>query len=265
MKISASIVFYNTPVEIARRILDCVSTSSVKIETICIDNSPTDILSTVCEMHNTKYIHLADNPGFGIAHNKAISTINSEVHFILNPDIEFNIDTIKILATRLLNDSSLSAITPKVVYPDKNVQHLCKILPTPANLIARRFMPWIATKLDYNYEMRWFDYQSEIYLLCASGCFVGIKTDILKAHSGFDPRYFMYMEDIDLTRRIYQSGHILFYPEVEVTHDFAKSSYKNTRILFIHIFSAIKYFNKWGWFIDSERKRLNCQMLKKSK
>lgn len=262
MKISASVVFYNTSPEMAGKLLSCIANSSIDIQTICIDNSPSDALSSACSSYNALYIHCPDNPGFGSAHNKALPLIDSDVHFILNPDIEFDENVIEQLATRLLCEKKLSAITPKIVYPDKKIQRLCKLLPTPLNLIFRRFVPWVAKKLDYQYEMQWFDYQSEIHLPCASGCFIGIKTDILKLHAGFDSQFFMYMEDVDLTRRISQSGDILFFPSVNVTHEFAKSSYKNRKILFIHILSAIKYFNKWGWFIDTNRKRINKQIQK---
>jgi len=55
----------------------------------------------------------------------------------------------------------------------------------------------------------------------------------------------------------------IFYPYVHIYHEYGKGSYKNKKLLMYHIQSAIKYFNKWGWFNDSERKKINQEILEK--
>ena len=67
----------------------------------------------------------------------------------------------------------------------------------------------------------------------------------------------MYLEDTDLCRTMSKKGLIYFYPLVHITHSYEKGSYKNWKLLSYHIKSAIKYFNKWGWIIDIERKKIN--------
>jgi GT2 family glycosyltransferase len=84
-----------------------------------------------------------------------------------------------------------------------------------------------------------------------------LNVDALQEVGIFDDRYFMYAEDMDLSRRIHERYKTLYYPEVFVYHEYAKSSYLNLRLLFSHIVSIIRYFNKWGWFFDPLRKKFN--------
>jgi len=89
-----------------------------------------------------------------------------------------------------------------------------------------------------------------------------LRTSILEQTGLFDERFFMYYEDTDLTRRVHQFHRTVFYPKVTITHDFAKASHKNRRLLIAHIHSAIQYFNKWGWFFDAERTQINREIRK---
>ncbi|WP_449437244.1 glycosyltransferase family 2 protein [Pedobacter steynii] len=92
-----------------------------------------------------------------------------------------------------------------------------------------------------------------------------IRTDVLLNSGIFDERYFMYLEDYDLGRRIHKFAKTVFYPGVTVIHGHAKESYKNGDLFKIHMQSAIRYFNKWGWFFDSDRNKFNQKVLNKLK
>ena len=81
-----------------------------------------------------------------------------------------------------------------------------------------------------------------------SGCFMFLRNEIFKNVGLFDERYFMYMEDFDYSRRIHEKYRTVYYPNVEIVHAHAKESFKNRKLSIIHLKSAIKYFNKWGWF-----------------
>jgi hypothetical protein len=67
----------------------------------------------------------------------------------------------------------------------------------------------------------------------------------------------MYMEDVDLCRRIGAVADTVFYPGVAIHHEYDKGSYRNPLLRKYHLQSAWRYFNKWGWLIDSGRSRLN--------
>jgi GT2 family glycosyltransferase len=84
-----------------------------------------------------------------------------------------------------------------------------------------------------------------------------MRTAILQQVGLFDPRFFLYMEDVDLCRRIGAVSQTLYYPHARVIHGYAKGSYRDPHLLRLHLASAVRYFNKWGWFFDPVRSRLN--------
>jgi hypothetical protein len=90
-----------------------------------------------------------------------------------------------------------------------------------------------------------------------SGCFMLMRCDALKYAGMFDDRFFMYLEDTDLSRRINQQFQTVYYPEVSIIHHYEKGSYKSNKLLLYHISSAFKYFAKYGWFFDTVRTTVN--------
>ncbi|EEG10435.1 glycosyl transferase, family 2 [Pseudogulbenkiania ferrooxidans 2002] len=234
------------------------------VDLFVIDNSPTTELQGLCEEFNASYFHNPQNPGFGASHNLAVFELTEpNIHLIINPDITFDGNTISQLVGFMNDHPEVACLVPKVVYPDGSLQRLCKLLPSPINLFSRRFASALAERLDEDYELRWFGYDQIVDIPYVSGCFMAVRTEVFRKIGGFDQRFFMYLEDTDLSRRLAQHGRVVFYPDAVVKHTFAKQSYKNRRLLFAHIKSAIQYFNKWGWFFDSERHHRNREAVAK--
>ena len=119
----------------------------------------------------------------------------------------------------------------------------------------------IQEKLDKKFELHDMGYNRTIEIPSLSGCFMFLRTDILRKVGMFDERYFMYAEDLDLCRRIGEVSKTMFYPNVSVYHEYEKGSYKNKKLLKYHICSIVKYFNKWGWIYDKKRKERNRKCL----
>lgn len=161
-------------------------------------------------------------------------------------------------------DNRCGLIMPKILYPNGEIQFLCKLLPTPLDLISRRFFLFgkYMKKRNTKYELRFADYDKKMIVPSLSGCFMFMRMEIIKKVGMFDQRYFMYAEDLDLCRRIGEISHTIYYPEVCVYHEYEKGSYKQKKLLGYHLVSVFKYFNKWGWFIDGYRKRINQKTLK---
>ena len=88
-----------------------------------------------------------------------------------------------------------------------------------------------------------------------------LRTEVLKQVGLFDENIFMYLEDIDLNRRIHSKYKTIYYPDAIVIHEHQKESYKNRKLLKAHIKSAIYYFNKYGWFFDKERTSINKNII----
>lgn len=260
--ITASIVAFHTKHDELRRLIDCVMKSPVEMLYV-IDNSTNDELRDfVRDNQRIRYIHSL-NLGYGSGHNVAIRKaieLGAEYHVVLNPDIYWTGDVIDELSRFMDANPDVGQVMPKIVYPDGETQYLCKLLPTPMDLIGRRFVPFKSyqDKHDYNYELHWTGYDRVMEVPSLSGCFMFMRCSVLKVIGGFDERYFMYAEDLDLCRRIGEVSQTMFYPGVSVVHEYEKGSYKNRKLLKYHITSVVKYFNKWGWFFDKKRSEKNA-------
>lgn len=154
---------------------------------------------------------------------------------------------------------------PKVLYPDGSNQYLCKLLPAPIDLMLRRFLPgpWkgLARKRAASYELRFLDSDAPAYVPSLSGCFMFVRRSVLDSVGGFDERFFLYMEDVDLCRRMLSVSRLLYWPGVTVEHVHQMGSYRSRKLLLLHIRSAIRYFNKWGWLRDRNRRQINRETL----
>ena len=264
---TACIVTYNTEQEELNRILNCFKKIKLKFKLWISDNSEKDILRNFIENFSDdriKYIFNNSNKGFGAGHNIVLQKLieeneKSEFHLMINADVFFKENTIEKIIAYMRKNSDIGQIGPRIYESNGEINRSCRLLPTPLNLIFRRFFPVksIVEKMDYSYEMKWYDYKSTIEVPILSGCFIFIRTDILKDIGVFDERYFMYMEDYDLCRRIGKKYKVVFYPKVNIVHKHGKASYKSRKMMIVHIKSAIKYFNKWGWIFDKERKIKN--------
>ena len=266
-KVSTSIVLFNNNIEDLFKAIDSILRYSSVDKVFLIDNSPTDKLSSLMKINEDKveYVFLNRNVGFGSAHNIAFDKSikqGYDYHVIVNPDIYFNEDVITKLVVRMSKDETIGLIMPKIIYENGDIQHVCKMIPTPFNLILRRFFPFIKSKSDFNYEFKFFDYDKEADVPVLSGCFLMFRNSVLSEIKGFDERFFMYLEDVDISRRINLISRTLFYPKAEVVHKYEKGSYKNKKLLIYHMKSAVKYFNKWGWLFDKRRKEINNSIIK---
>lgn len=269
MSITSSIVTYKTSESELKKVQNCLCESSVE-RIYIVDNSPNDELHQSVNgfNNNVEYIYGQGNVGYGAAHNIAIRKAIEEganYHIIINPDVYFEKGTIEKLHEYMEVNSDVGLVMPKIINLDKELQYLCKLLPTPIDLIGRRFIPFksYVAKRNYDYEMRGSEYDKEISVPFLSGCFMFMRIEALQQTGGFDDNFFMYCEDIDLCRRISMSGYrTMYYPEATVTHAHKKESFKNKAMLRAHIKSAIHYFNKWGWIFDSYRDQINKETKK---
>jgi len=124
----------------------------------------------------------------------------------------------------------------------------------------------MVNKRNYIFELRFTKYDKVMDIPYLSGCFMFLRNEILKKVGLFDENIFMYGEETDLCRRINLAGYRnVFYPNSFIFHHFEKGSHKSFRLFLIGIKSAVYYFNKWGWFYDRDRTRINSQVLRQLK
>lgn len=261
LPISSTIVTYRAAEDrvYGERLLECIDgllSSGISGPLYIVDNSREfglgSILPTDPRLH---YLHLGGrNIGFGAAHNLVRNLELGAFHLILNPDIVFpDASVLQTLIGLLEEFPSLSMIQPLIcdVRPPNHLQRLCKRNPTLLAQIGRAVLGPLYFRVlgRYNdwYEMRGVAYGSSLvsstYL---SGAFMLCRTDRLHRAGWFDPAFFLYLEDADLTRRLASYGPCVHCPTVTVYHHWAR--YNRTRLLpFLSaVWSFVLYSRKWG-------------------
>lgn len=261
--ITGGLVVYNTCPTQLTDLLESLPTES--FELVVVDNSPINKLSVLFENRvNVKYCFVGKNIGFGKGHNLAFQMVSaySKFHFVLNPDVYFEKGVIAGLVDILRYDLSIGVIGPKILYPNGEIQYSCRLLPSPLDLIFRR-LPFhtYRERREVKNELRFSSYKERMDVPFLLGCFLCFRSDVYMSIGGFDERYFMYLEDTDICRKVLKSHRVLFDPEYVVFHTYSKASTVKLRLFFIHLFSAITYFNKWGWFFDKEKTLINRKVL----
>jgi len=271
-KLTISIVTYNNA-DTIENALTSILQSPLPRETyrlIVMDNSSSD---RTTEIVSSKFpdvtLLTSENVGFGSGHNKAINHISDspettpDYHLVMNPDIYFDGNVLGRLMEYMDQHPDIGLLMPRILYPgdDERIQYLCKLLPTPLDLIGRRFIPGFIKSIPFikkrfdRYEFKNRGYNEIMEVPHLSGCFMLLRWNVFETVGAFDERFFMYLEDVDFSRRIHARYKTVYYPEVSIYHQYHQGSYKRFKHLKYHIVSAIKYFNKWGWFFDRERKQ----------
>jgi GT2 family glycosyltransferase len=263
VQVTGSIVAYNNnPSQVVSAARSFIS-SPLRVRLTVVDNSPADDLRHEITATGAEYCFTGRNVGFGAGHNIAIRKhcMASEYHVILNPDVKFGPEVLETLYEFMQRNPDVGLVMPRVLYPDGREQHLCKLLPTPFDLVARRFGGALArtlfqAKMD-RYLLRGVDLSKPRVIPCLSGCCMLVRTSLFQTVGPFDERYFLYMEDYDLCRRIGEVSKTMFFPDVAIYHEYQKGSYNSPLLMKHHLRSAWKYFCKWGWLVDRTRDRLN--------
>jgi GT2 family glycosyltransferase len=267
---TASLVIYNSSITELQPLLESLHQDDAISAWIVVDNGAPDDsaraedIRVLVEHLGGRYIATGRNLGFGAGHNtalKALAGTPSDFHLMLNPDISYSREVLPALARVMDAHPNVGLIMPKVVYPDGANQYLCKLLPTPLDIALRRFAPGALQRLARErmdrYELRAMDSAQPAEVPFLSGCFMFARRSVLNFLGGFDERYFLYMEDVDLCRRFSAVSSLLYWPDVSVTHEHQRGSHKSMKLMLTHVRAAIVYFNKWGWLFDPIRKKTN--------
>lgn len=251
-KITASIVIYKEDFFELQKAVNSVLKNEYVQKLYLIDNSPTNRIENNLLKKGIEYIFVGENIGFGAAHNLILEKIKnvSDYHLILNPDASFNPKVLNELVHKLEENKELTMIAPKVLFPDGKLQNSCRRYPKLNELFFRRFpmlkslSKQIVEKGIYANE----NLEEPLYADYLTGCFHLYKTEDLLQIGGFDERYFLYMEDVDICKKIDEIGKKkLYYPLVHIQHVLKQKSAKNLKLFIRHVISMIKYYKKWGF------------------
>ena len=265
-KITSCIVLYRNDITMLREAINSFLNTDLNVKLYLVDNSPTDELKILVTDSRIEYIHNPDNPGFGTSHNIAIQKamkLGSKYHFIVNPDIYFEGDVIMPMIEHMANDTTIGMMMPQILNVDGSIQNLPKLLPSPFSILWRKIKKPVRAyqKFINEYELREVPKEVIYNAPVLSGCFTLLNLDTVKKVGMYDDKFFMYFEDWDLSRRIHQHYKTIYFPKVSVYHGYDSGANKSSKLFKIFVNSAITYFNKWGWFFDSEREKINNEAL----
>jgi len=267
--ITCSIVVYKSDSAQLKKAAQSFLNSSLNVRLYVLDNSPSDQLKKALDGLNVEYIFNGKNHGFGPAHNQILSGVHdkSKYHLILNPDVYFGPGTIEKIFNFMEGNGDIGLVMPKVLYPVGSLQYLCRLLPSPCDSLLRKIDIKMLDRLlkarKSRYELRFTDYNKQMEVPYLSGCFMFIRTEALKKAGIFDERFFLYFEDVDLSRRINKVYRNVYFPQAVIYHGYERGSNKSIGLFWQIVISGIKYYNKWGWFFDRGRKSINTQTLAK--
>lgn len=253
MQVSVIIVGWNVKELLARCLQSIFATTNAAFEIIVIDNASID--GTVAMVHDqfpsVRLIVNSKNNGFAKAVNQGLATATGEYCFILNPDTILPKGTLAALVGYAAAHSDVSAVAPQILLSNGRPQlHSFRKNPTIASQLL------ILSKLDHifpqakslqRYYWADFDATKEQDVPQAMGAAIFIRTAIFRELGGFDERFFIWFEDVDLCYRLQQKKYRLRYvPDIQVIHA-GGQSFKKKNVLIKQwwfVRSAVQYFLK---------------------
>jgi GT2 family glycosyltransferase len=171
--------------------------------------------------------------GFGANHNAAFRHCETPYFCVCNPDIRLRSDPFPSLVQAVRQDRAAVA-GPLVRHPSGAVEDSARRFPTFASLAWKAF----AAKAGPDYPID----RGVIDVDWIAGMFMLFRAEVFRSAGGFDERYFLYYEDVDLCRRIHASGaRVLYEPRSEVIHDARRGSRRDPRLALRHAVSMGRY------------------------
>ncbi|HEX2945293.1 MAG TPA: glycosyltransferase family 2 protein [Clostridia bacterium] len=249
--LSIAIVTYNNERVIEKCLTSIIHhlTGKLSYKIFVIDNSSYDQTVDIVKKVSSDIILLknTDNKGFGTAHNQIMDSLDSRYHIVVNPDIVVDNNCILEMVEFMDKRSDIGLLSPLTKHPDGRIQYLCKRNPTFTDLFIRLFFPHSFIKRHSYFEMRNTGYDKEFEIEYATGCFMFFRTKVFNELRGFDEKFFLYLEDADITRRVNKISKSVFYPYNYVIHEWQRGSHKQLKLAWIDIQSSMYYFRKWGF------------------
>lgn len=266
--LTVSIVVYKPKLQQLRQTLESLRTTKLHLQIILLDNSPTPLdLRLLPDSLPLTYIFRGENGGYGRAHNEAIQkyTQSAPYFLVLNPDVYFGPNLLESLLKNMNEDPTIGLCIPKICHPQGHMQIINRRLPRPIDYV----ISFVSGKLQTNifktkkyddYQLEDIDTKKSFICPTISGCFMFFRSSTLQQVGGFDERFFLYLEDTDLSRRVSHVSKVVVFSNLKAYHYWSRGAYRNPKLFLTFVKSLIRYFNKWGWFWDMQRESLNAQV-----
>jgi N-acetylglucosaminyl-diphospho-decaprenol L-rhamnosyltransferase len=209
LDLSVIVVNYNTA-HLLREMFDTLAaaTQGISHEVIVVDNaSRDDSLSVLRSQHpGAHVIANAQNVGFGRANNQAIEHLRGRHVLLLNTDAFMAPDALQRSLAHLAANPKVGVLGVKLLSRDGSLQPSCRYFPTPLNIFLlrtglTRFLPFVR-QID---DLTW-DHAGARDCDWVPGCFYLMPREVVTSTGLFDPRFFLYYEEVDHCRRAKQAG-----------------------------------------------------------
>lgn len=237
-------------------LVDClpslhVAMAPLDCELVVVDNSSTDgsTDAVLNQFPQATIITKSRNCGFASACNLGAETACGEFLLFLNPDVEIDRDAIAILLSAARDYPGAGLMSGRLRFPDGSFQATCRQFPNISNMIFSRgslLSRFTNSRSDKRSGYTLPDYAATTEVPAVAATMAMIRKELFDWVGGFDRRFFMFMEDTDLSLRLHQSDYAnLFVPTAGGSHRWgAGSDIGRIRRLGYHHFSVWKYFLK---------------------
>jgi GT2 family glycosyltransferase len=182
-------------------------------------------------------IKIIRNPtplGFSANHNRAFAQASGEFFCVMNPDIRLNKNPFPALIF-CLQDASVGVVAPLVVNQNGEIEDSARRFPTPLKILCKALGGCKGSDYSVKNEL--------IYPDWVGGMFMLFRREVFEKLGGFDERYFLYYEDVDLCARLRLQGYeVALCPDAEVIHHAHRSSHTSWKFMKWHLTSMARFF-----------------------
>ncbi|MCH7491995.1 glycosyltransferase family 2 protein [Patescibacteria group bacterium] len=243
-----------------KSLLTNLAGSSLKYKALVVDNNSSDgSVDMVREQFpEVRLIPLKENGGYAKAVNVGIKSIESRYYLILNMDTTIvQKEALDKMVIFMDNHPQVGLAGPKLINPNGSTQVSTCVFPKFTYPIYRRtFLSKMqfTKKAIRDYLMLDWDHKDSMAVDWVIGTGLLVRNEAIQQIGLMDERFFMYFEDVDWCRRMWDSGWQVFYiADIEIVHYYSRDSAKQkgfislfSKITRIHIASWLKYFMKYS-------------------
>lgn len=258
MKLSIITVNYKSW-PLTRALLESLQADALpeNTEIIVVDNNSQDNSVEILrsDFPDITVIANPQNVGLAAGVNTAIKQAKGEYYLILNPDMIALPGAVAALVNFMDSNTDVGMAGGKLLSPNGQLQYSCyRFYTLPIIFYRRSFLGKTKTgrAAVSQFLMKDFDHASARDVDWLMGACLIVRANTVKEIGGMDERYFMYFEDVDWCRRIWDAGlRVAYVPDAVFSHFHQRSSERGLLSFFSnrptreHILSALKYFWKY--------------------
>jgi GT2 family glycosyltransferase len=241
MNISICIVNWNTKA-LLKNCLNSIKekTIGMSYEIIVVDNASKDGSAEMVENEFSDILLIRNvNNGFARANNLATKKAKGKYILYLNPDTELITDAITGMYRYLESNKDYGAVGCKLLNKDGSIQYMCaRTYHTPLNqFYFLSFISRLFRKSSFfsDADLSYWDHKNNRDIDCLCGACIMVKKEVNDSIKGFNEKYFMYGEDIELCLKIKKDGWKIYYLADESIYHFSKASSSQQRKLFFSL------------------------------